>query len=119
MSRMEFHAGTATEVAAGVKGLRAKAEELLKQDINILGNWDEKDDKWLEITNESYIYLRGRDELYVLNNHEECEDGINRVSTRDDGFFKHHDFVLSFYNGGGCLEEVLESQLNRLEKNAE
>ena len=117
MSRTEHHVGTAVAVATDVKGLRAKAKRLKQvKDIDILEDPDEEDDRWLTIVHPSYVYLRDRDELLCLRDHEEDEFGVNRVKIRDDGFFRYYDFVLSFYNGGGDLSEVLESHINKAEE---
>lgn len=120
MSRMEFHAGTAVVVATQQKGLKAKAQHILKEhDKNILADWDEEDPAWLEITDSNYVYLKDRDELLCFQGHEENEYGINRLQIRDDGFFKFYDFTLSFYNGGACFEEAIESAIKRAEKDKE
>jgi hypothetical protein len=117
MSRMEFHFGTAVAVATKQKGLRNKAQFIMDTlGKDILDDWNEEDDAWLEITDNNYLYMRDRDELVHFQNHEENEDGINRVKIRDDGFFRYYDFILSFYNGGASTEEALQRAIEKAEK---
>lgn len=59
-------------------------------------------------------YIRVGDEIWEVYEHKEWEDGdIVRLKQNEDGTV---DFLLRFYNGGTCLQEILQEELADIEK---
>ena len=69
---------------------------------------------WIEqISEELYQdYMVIDDTLYVFESKEDIDsEGFEIVDKDDDGSI---NFFVSFYNGGGCLSEVIENAVKKL-----
>ena len=59
-------------------------------------------------------YIRVEDEIWEVYDHKEWDDGdIVRMEKHEDGTVS---FLLRFYNGGTCLQEILQEELADIER---
>ena len=69
----------------------------------------EDDFSYAESKNEDFIKIG--DDYYSVIEHQEVEDGYSIFKKNDDGSIF---YLTSFYNGGTCLEEMLETGIKGL-----
>jgi hypothetical protein len=69
----------------------------------------EDDFSYAESKNNDFIKI-GEDYYSVIEN-QEVEEGYCIVNKNDDGSLS---YITSFYNGGTCLEEMLEDSIKGL-----
>lgn len=113
MSNMEYWEGTLREVeilpnktlSSTIKDLLVYHGEAIDEDESILDQLHDSD-----AVSENYMVLNGK--LYRRDASEFDPDNLFEFSINFDGSIS---FKCSFYNGGGCLAEVLEDGLNLLE----
>jgi hypothetical protein len=117
MSQTEFHTGKLKEV--DLNGL--SLEDYCKSKCNEAGitelesyhkDWTEqfKDEFWYG--NEEKFFVHG-EKVYELIEHEEMDDEnyFMKLTPNKDGTIS---FIGQFYNGGTCLQEMLEEALDDL-----
>lgn len=110
MSQTEFHSGKIKKVETD------DVESFCKEKCNQVGitELSSYNDSWLaqlrwdNKINDQYIVLHG--DLYMILEHYENDDPeyFCNVTNNDDGTI---NFITSFYNGGTCLEEMLEDEI--------
>lgn len=110
MSEIELHTGTLTKV--DTKGLTVEeyCEHLCKKHGYEVAYEGDAYATTLIDTDNTYKILNG--ELYRCNDIR-YEDNSYLIDIRsiEDGTYT---YIAQFYNGGTCLDEVLEEELNKL-----
>jgi hypothetical protein len=117
MSQTEFHTGKLKEV--DMNGL--SLEDYCKTKCNEAGiteidsypaTWVEqfRDEFWYG--NEEKYFIHG-EKVYEVIEHEEldCENYFMKLTKNEDGTIS---FIGQFYNGGTCLDEMLEEALDEM-----
>jgi hypothetical protein len=115
MSQTETHFGKLrkVEIPQGQtleQWCEAKCKELGVNEISSYNKtWHE------ELREEGYEkYFFVKDEVWEAFDHVETEDGdIYHLQPNEDGTLT---FVMQFYNGGTCLTECIEEELEKLKK---
>jgi len=114
MSQQEYHTGKLRHISSDSVKIEELSEKLCKENgieeiPSYYNNWTETLGN--ELNNE-YLILKRR--LYKLEEHIEMDDAeeIQMWKNEDDTI----SFSANFYNGGGCLSEVLEDGLDILYK---
>lgn len=109
MSRTELHIGKLREIDLEGRSLEDYCKSKVKE--TSLPEWA---DNWFEVLREEggwekYFTVKGR--LFESFDHTESEDpDIQQLTRNPDGTYS---FVMSFYNGGTCLTELIEEELER------
>ena len=92
-------------------------EERAKDACEKLGiPFDDDYDTWLEVLNE-YGYrkvLIRNDVTYKIEDVELDPYGFSEITKNIDGSY---DYFISYYNGGGSFDEVIEGALDGMDKN--
>ena len=70
----------------------------------------EDDFSYAESKNEDFIKIG--DDYYSVIEHQKLEEDCSMINKNDDGSIF---YLTSFYNGGTCLEEMLEDLIKGLE----
>ena len=101
MSDMEYHKGTIkkrfTEKVSFNDGI-----EILKVEFSIDESDIEAEDE--RVYCDKVFFLNG--EFYIFENHVQFDpDNLNMTTNNEDGSF---DVMISFYNGGASLDEVVQ-----------
>ncbi len=112
MSREEIHIGKLKkiEIKTSIEEwaeTKCKLDNIEKESYN---------DTWLEQLQESYYerYFIVNETIYESFEHKEFEyKDIYYLKDNKDGTF---DFVMKFHNGGTCLSECIEEELEKLIK---
>lgn len=106
MSSTEFHSGYLVEVQKDIEGFEAKvkAESIPESQYD----YYDEDDYYL-YPESGYTYLRESERLFKIKNHQYERDSFHHFDLVkcEEGLY----FSTSFYNGGTCLEEMLEKNL--------
>lgn len=111
MSQTEAHIGKLKKVegaAATEEWFKLKCIEQGQTELPSYQNWKEL---FLDINH--YKYFVVGEEVWEAVEHKEldCDDDINYFVKNEDETIT---FVAQFYNGGTCLEEVLEDEVGKL-----
>lgn len=89
-------------------------EKLAEKGITELRSFDNDwKDAFKDEFNEKYFIVKG--EIWEVFDHEEKEpyDDIYELKDNKDGTYS---FIMRFYNGGTCLSECIEEELEKLYK---
>ncbi len=70
-----------------------------------------KDAFWDAFSHPHSKFIESHDKIYELTDHVEIEEDIDLFIENED--YSQIRFMSSFYNGGTCLEEVLEEGLTK------
>lgn len=114
MSNMEYHVGKVKLIP------RPEGQTLDNQlkHICVENKWfAEVHEGWSEDWRDTLLENSGDflvigDNVYKLFDHTELNEMSDTITKNDDGTIS---FAVSFHNGGGCLEEVLEDALEEQE----
>lgn len=111
MSNTEFHFGKIRKV-----NLEGKTkEEFFQEKCQELGINELKAKTWYETlgwTDEYENYYLSREDIWEVFEHKEMDDqGYFKMLDNKDGTYT---FMTSFYNGGTCLGEILEEEIQNL-----
>ena len=114
MSDVEIHIGKLRKVDLNNKSL----EDWCKEQCSLKGitEKDSYNEDWVEqfkselFSNEKYFIVSNQ--VFEAFEHKEFEyDDIYYLKDNKDGTF---DFVMKFYNGGTCLSECIEEELEKI-----
>lgn len=112
MSNMEYHYGKLRKV--DLKGLTK--EQFFEWKCKEAGVLELKDDTWEETHR---YYANGYEKIFTTNqnvyevyDHYETDDDMQKLISHEDGTFT---FIMSFYNGGTCLNECVTESLEEYE----
>lgn len=88
-------------------------EKLAKKGITELRSYDNDwEDAFRDEFNEKYFIVKG--EVWEVFDHEERDDeDIYELKSNGDGTYS---FIMRFYNGGTCLSECIEEELEKLKQ---
>lgn len=111
MSYTELHIGTLKEIDLGELTIedwcKSKCDELELELYN--EDYDWKYYSYLELLLDTHPeYKVFHNKLYICNDKELGDGEINKVIKNPDGSIS---YTLQFYNGGACLDDMLEVYL--------
>ena len=110
MSDYETHYGTLREIDLGGLTLEEKCKELCNQHNIELNDWYMSYKYMLEDRLSNwYIILNNK--IYRIDDNEVDNDYYCILNENEDGSYNYY---AHFYNGGTCLEECLEDELNKI-----
>lgn len=113
MSENEYHQGSAKHICKEVVGFVAKRELAIK-DHGFIHDPDEDENDGSYISDSRFIYVKKLDRLYIIDDTEEDAYGFTNCEQVSEDEF-HYTTI--FYNGGGCLQEVLEDFIMKQNQN--
>lgn len=107
MSYTELHVGTLTEVDLEGLTLEQFCEKVCKdRNIKTFNN-----DDWVDVFKfECPDFIIHKGKVYHLEDIEFNDEYVDNFVKNIDGSFS---YVAQFYNGGTCLSEILEENLNK------
>lgn len=113
MSDYETHCGKLRKVDLQGKSKEEFFEELCKKDglemKSYAENWE---DNYRYSENNDYKYVTNGEVVWEIYDHVENNDldHFTLVSNNDETY----TFSTTFYNGGTCLEELIEEEVSKL-----
>ncbi len=114
MSEMEYHMGKMIEMM-GFDNLITKEEKYeelcILEGVSKSEDYDWDDTFYGNDLQEKYVVTDNG--VYKLLEHEGMSEGDCSLKRNKDGTI---DFYISFYNGGGGFDEVIEDELKLLDK---
>ena len=109
MSNTEMHTGFLREIDLEGFSLEEKCKELCDQHNMQISEWYASYKDLLEDRLSNwYIILNNK--IYRIDDNEVDDDYYCNITEHDDGSYT---YVARFYNGGTCLHECLENELNK------
>lgn len=110
MSYTELHVGTLTEVDLGDLTLEQFCEKVCKdRNIKPFNN-----DDWVDAFEFAcYDFIIHKGKVYHLEDIKFDDEYVDNFVKNPDGSFF---YVARFYNGGTCLSEILEENLDKYDK---
>ena len=115
MSYTEYHIGKIKPINITGEELENYCKQILLEHSYISENSPEKDEFYnsyaellVDELGDEYMYLNGI--LYKIIEDKEVDDDVVNITRNEDGTI---NYVATFYNGGTCLTEVLESVLKK------
>jgi len=112
MSRTELHFGKLRKVELNTDLETFYKEKLKEIGITELRTYDNDwEDAFKCELGETYYVVKGQ--LWEVFEHKEEEDDedIYKLTPNPDGTYS---FIMKFYNGGTCLSECIEEELEKL-----